>query len=285
MASVQDPPNGPKMSLDYVLENCLKDSTGCYNPYITAFSKMPFIAEIMQLTRDYYAVRQLMNHRQLKKELTESFAAVCLAERALRSLHPSPCYDGDLMSFEALRLHQDHIAFFDICCGKGILSFILTLLFPQAKIFMLDHNGNMNLEYLSGPRFINTKFLHADLFLDSTFNDIQGSIHDLQQRGYTTLGFGLHLCGHLSPRLVHYFNEIDGMAALVISPCCMPVRRKGGKQINDLIRKTKWSGYDYWCMSVYTGIDDELARKDLVRDEHVLSEKCINILAFKKPTA
>lgn len=274
----------PKISLDYLLENCRNDTSGAYNPYITEFSRMPFVSDISHLAREYYPVRQLMNHRHLKKELAESLGAIFLAERAMRQLDSSRIYNSDLIAFEALKLHQDRIVFYDICCGKGILSFLLTFLFPRSKIVMLDNNTSMNLEYLSDSRFSNTSFLCVDLFSDAAFDLIKEKTEEAQQLGFFTLAFGLHLCGHLSPRLVHFFNEIQGISALIVSPCCMPARRKGGKQINDMIRKTKWSGYDYWCLSVYTAINGALARKDIVRDENVISEKSTSILATKQLT-
>lgn len=278
-------PRGPRISLDFVLENCHRAGAGIYNPYIRTLCQMDWMQELLELTHTSTPVKQLMNHKHLKKEMTESFSAIRLAERAMRRRDRRLQYSSDLSTFEALREHQDKLVFYDMCCGKGLLSFLLTFLFPSARIKMVDHNRNMNMQYLSVPRFRNTEFVLMDLFLDDSMRRLQAEMDGFEVNGNIVFAFGLHLCGHLSSRLVSCFNDISSLSALVLSPCCMPARRKGGEKIRDMLRKTNWSGYEYWCFSVFSMVDRALAWTDIVRDDYVESDKSTTILAIKKNEA
>ena len=84
------------------------------------------------------AVKQLLNHRFLKKEITELYGALarveeCLARAAsldARHRYCAPCAprkalpEDDASSssamFPLLRRHAHRVVLVDLCCGKGV---------------------------------------------------------------------------------------------------------------------------------------------------------------------
>jgi hypothetical protein len=282
----------PKIALDFVLENCraARCDGGTYNPYIMAFSDMPWIPEVYEAVRDSYAVKQIMNHRNLKKEITESFSAIAMADKALRraSLPDTPFAeevnsDVDIdLSFSALRRRQSDLLFLDVCSGKGILSFLLTFLFPTAKVVMIDFNAKIKRDHLSHPRFHQVSFVHVDLYTPAASEYIERLLDEESMQGRTVISFGLHLCGTLSTRLVELFNNQPRMDVLVLSPCCMPIKRKGGDKLNELIRRTQWCGYSYWCLFVFNAVHAGRSVRNICVDPHVESDKHSFIIAIKR---
>ena len=148
-------PSRAKTSLDYLIENeALYQSSEEYihkrNPYITAFILSGLAERIVELTKDSESVRKLMNHRKLRKELTESYGAIVLLEKCVHRLHnrqqqlqqhpiQQQHQEDDVpsqLSFPALQRAvslRTSLIFLDICSGKGITSFLLALLFPTAR--------------------------------------------------------------------------------------------------------------------------------------------------------
>lgn len=279
----------PKIALDFVIENCCNaiansmDDADPYNQYITAFVNMPWVPEIYQLVAECYPAKQIMNHKHLKKEITEAFGALKLAERALRRSMGAPHCDNDteLLSFEYLKRHQSKLVFLDMCSGKGIQSFLMTFLLPEADIVMIDFNAKIKLEHLQHPRMQKIKFMHLDIYAPASVAAIQNICDTSSKADKTVFTCGLHLCGKLSLQLVNLFNSITEMGVLILSPCCMPLKKHGGQKINDLVRRTGWSGYHYWCLTVYTAIDSRIARRDMITDKTVESEKDVTIVAIK----
>jgi hypothetical protein len=279
----------PKIALDFVIENCRNalmkttENDQFYNQYITAFVKMPWVPEIYQLVAECYPAKQIMNHKHLKKEITEAFGALKVAEKALRRSVGAPHCDSDreLLTFEYLKRYQNKLVFLDMCSGKGIQSFLMTFLLPGSDIVMIDFNAKIKLEHLQHPRMHKIKFMHLDIYAPASAQAIHTLCEDFSKEDRIIITCGLHLCGKLSLQLVNLFNNIAEIGILILSPCCMPLKKHGGQKINDLVRRTGWSGYNYWCLTVYTAIDSRIARRDMITDTTVESEKDITIVAIK----
>jgi hypothetical protein len=64
---------------------------------------------------------------------------------------------------------------------------------------------------------------------------------------------GIHLCGELSRRAIQLWRN-SGAAALVMSPCCLPRRRRHdvfGYHVKDQAKKMKVNSYQLWCTMLY----------------------------------
>jgi hypothetical protein len=177
------PKGRPLITLDFILKNCETASRGTYNRYVSAFCRDErMIQRLLEMVECNIAVRKLLNHKCLKKEITELYGALTLIERALAkkfSLNDmeaasntpisycQPCFgDGfhesnpaqeswvnsdpyHIGDFPNIRKHMHRLVFYDICSGKGIQSFLLLQLFPEiAKIVMVDADTHMQVDHI-----------------------------------------------------------------------------------------------------------------------------------------
>jgi Methyltransferase domain len=314
----------PWIKLDYIVRN-EKEANGIYNDYIKSFcGDEEFVKRLFDLVESDSAFLKLLNKQDLKKELTECYSAICLAERALRRRRHStslkidlngtqycvPCdtiqrnpissidpdslengmthnfgHEEPLLTFSAIRENGKNLTFYDVCSGKGILSFLLAILFPEIpRIAMVDSNADMKLDHLTSECCSSVTFekqdIHSGEFAD--FLVSESEICRLSNR--IPIIIGLHLCGTLSTRLTQLYNSIVGLPVLIVSPCCAPTRSKKNRAFmtRERLRQNKWSSYAFWYMTVYVSICPLLSVKDIVKDELVLSEKNTLILAMKR---
>lgn len=199
------PPGTPKTSLDYLIDNeSLYQSSDQYklkrNPYITSFVSNGIAHRMVEMGREDRAVHRLVNHKKLRKEVTESYGALVALERCARSLlqehsgrnlsfnhqhqHTELLRDcsaediDNLLNFTALRYFSEctrgqaeatrpGLTVLDVCSGKGITSVLLALLLPCCSVTMIDFNGNINRDHLKSPACANVSFVHMDIYTDS----------------------------------------------------------------------------------------------------------------------
>ena len=283
-----------------------------------------FIERLYEEVENNAAILRLMNKSDLKKELTECYSAICLVERSLRrrgtlqdvhddakdkTLHCLPCRALDqkpkgteindtfdayawwdqslgepLITFSEIRRHAEHLVFYDVCSGKGILSFLLAILFPEVpKIIMIDSNADMNLVHLNAECCSSITYKNYDIFSKDFAHFLSTEVVDCRHIGYIPIVIGVHLCGALSTRLTELYNKID-LPILIVSPCCAPTRSKKIVvfMTREKLKKNKWSSYEFWYMSVYVSICPSQSVRDIVRDDLVLSDKNTLIVAIKK---
>jgi hypothetical protein len=206
------------------------------------------------------SIRKLLNHKTLKKEITELYGVLSLFERSLSHCYPKQATENDEISrttptteqndepFPCLfALDQSHrLTFFDICSGRGISSFFLSFLFPNSKILLIDSDSTMKLNHFEIPQCQHVQHFNYNIYSDefhhflSTQSFINSSSSLSQDRlPQISLAFGLHLCGTLSLRLCTLFNDIPTLPILVISPCCMPKDNKANA--SHRVHLSKWS--------------------------------------------
>jgi len=152
-----------KIALDFVLKNESNSDSETYNPYIREFCRQPWIKDVLDLSHSNYSVKQLMNHKSLKKEVTETWGALKLVERGFRrKTGGSMTIPSD--SFESLKKHSQKLLFFDVCCGKGIFSFLASFMFPDAEFVMIDFDAKIKFEHLHIEQAKNISFRHIDIY-------------------------------------------------------------------------------------------------------------------------
>jgi hypothetical protein len=59
---------------------------------------------------------------------------------------------------------------------------------------------------------------------------------------------GMHLCGELSQTFVGLYNNTPGLAAMVLSPCCLP---KHNREPVERAKKLGLDSYSYWALQLY----------------------------------
>ncbi|KAL3918391.1 MAG: hypothetical protein SGPRY_006039 [Prymnesium sp.] len=165
--------------------------------YIRRFVESPFLQEMLADE----ALLGLLAMRSRVKELSEGFAAY----EILRSL----------VGEELTSCGGRGVVVFDVCSGKGLGSTLLSFLLPNARIIMLDANGQMELAHVKSRP--NLSFHHVDIFREETVAIIKEEANG----AFLTVALGMHLCGALSPRLIDLTFALDCIDVMVLCPCCL----------------------------------------------------------------
>ena len=314
----------PHISLDFVVKNEGLVG-GNSNGYVKSFCRDgDTLKRLYDIVETDSSILKLMNKQGLKKEITECYSAICLVERSLRRQKRSTtkilrdstmqycvecvharntqsgaelmvsddrgCFSNTeeeepLLTFTSIRENMASIVIYDVCSGKGILSFLLSLLFPDIpKIVMIDSDANMKLEHLDSKYCSRITYKHCDIYSQDFSQYLLSEGRSCRVQNQVPILIGLHLCGTLSTRLIHLYNTIEEVPILILSPCCAPTRSKKNKVFmsRDRLKKNKWPSYTYWYMTVYILIDHQLAVKDIIHDALVVSEKNVFICTMKK---
>jgi hypothetical protein len=103
-----------------------------------------------------------------------------------------------------------------------------------------------------------------------------------KRRKRVGLFLGVHLCGELSQTFVGLYNNTPGLAAMILSPCCLPKHDRGPVE---RAKKLGLDSYSYWALQLYlmVGPGPLLTYKDLSPVEDVLSTKNAFITSIKRP--
>ena len=244
---VASPSARPKQALDYLLQS---DSVRT-NPYLRRF-----VEEEEELVSEFQhnpAFDRWRRKASFKKELTEAYGALARIE--------SRC----------LPRRSDKgagLAFVDLCAGRGMLSIVLARRFPEAEIHMIDNDARIKLDHLASLPTVTSHLL--DLHSDAA----EDVVSSATARNETCVVVGVHLCGDLSRRAVQLWRRA-GAAALVLSPCCLPRRRRHdvfGYHVIDQARRMRRDPHALWCSALFglLPFDDRGARCDMCVDDDVL---------------
>ena len=212
--------------------------------------------------------RRLLSAKGAHKEICEAYASAKVLE-ALRA---------------AVGVDEGDVCVLDVCSGRGIVAFTLSLLFPRARVVMFDSNRDMDLVHIhSRP---NVDFVQLDVFAPTA-----AAVVDAATRGRRGLLLGLHVCGSLAPRVAAIAHDASTVRAFAVCPCCL----KGslGKHVKKLALD---DGVAYYAKLADVLLrvcradadDDAKARPNarpaalaLHRDDHMCSPKNVFVTVVK----
>lgn len=238
-----------KRRFDYLVQNNYADL-----PYVQKWLKQPWITEIRQDINFY----SFLNHSTLKKEMTESWSVYKQVKKMVMKLEAE--YGG---------CSEKQICVFDICSGKGFFSTLLALKMPDVKIFMVDHDKQMNVNQVKS--LPNVDMVYMDIFspkFDSWLKDVT--------QNYIGVFVGTHLCGDLSTHFISKYNRIATIKAMVLAPCCLSKKKK---ELTAAAKRLNVDNYVYWTLFLYHMV--LLSQKDISYDDNVISTKNGFICAAK----
>ena len=191
--------------------------------YVATFLSEPFFEALIVKN---YALVKVLSHKSAHKEITEAYGAAGKIKETLRGVTK--------VDTDGTRLNTHRVTIFDACSGRGIIGVLLSFLFPNFSIVLMDADGSMDLTHVSSIK--NVEFKHVDLYGDSVVAAIRDTVEEedlkdsMEQPGTDVkskrlrLLLGVHLCGALSPRLIDLCFGLDDVDAMVLCPCCI----KGG---------------------------------------------------------
>jgi hypothetical protein len=154
-------------AMDYLVR-AMQEGKGssCTNPHLCAFVASPFLSVFLE---DLYFRQSFnsMSGKALRKELTESWAIGEMVTRVLKKLPfiDPEREDGALSTkktapvggneatlvegAESSSAEGGGLVVIDCCSGKGMGSVLLSLMFPRARVYMLDNDTKMKLPHLN----------------------------------------------------------------------------------------------------------------------------------------
>eukprot|EP01119_Soliformovum_irregulare_P021194 TRINITY_DN7009_c0_g1_i1.p1 TRINITY_DN7009_c0_g1~~TRINITY_DN7009_c0_g1_i1.p1 ORF type:complete len:298 (-),score=59.22 TRINITY_DN7009_c0_g1_i1:3-896(-) len=236
-----------KRRLDFLIQNNYQDL-----PYVEKWLKQDFLPQI-RADINFYSI---LNHKQLKKEMTESYSIYRQVKKLIKQI-------GDQTS-------KKEIVLFDVCSGKGFSSILLSFRFPNARIHMIDSCKVMNVSHLKSMPNVTLDI--ADIFAPS----FEGWVKE-RCEGKLGIFLGTHLCGNLSERFITVFRSVPDLRGMILAPCCLSGKMNG---LVDGARRLKVDPYKYWCLYLHLMLGSGV-RKDLSHDDNILSDKNCVILASK----
>lgn len=227
-----------KTKLEYTIENC-RENPHRYSPYVSEFLRSKACAEM----RENVSFDSWMRKSSLVKEIEEATACLKQIERVLMKTKKREAE-------EALsRNGGEGLTFVDLCSGKGFLSIALSFAFPNARVEMMDRDESANVEHVEAME--NVTFRRVDV----TSEECEKIVEDAANTSKFVFICGVHLCGDLSRVAIRLWRNVrrrmDGRAAIVLSPCCLPQRRRHdafGFHVKDQARALKVDNYRLWCI-------------------------------------
>ena len=231
-----------KTKLEYTIANC-RENPQRYSPYVREFLRSNACAEM----RENVLFDSWMRKSSLVKEIEEATACLKQIERVLMKKKKR----GVLIEEEeALRSNGgEGLTFVDLCSGKGFLSIVLSFAFPNARVEMMDRDESANVEHVEAMK--NVTFRRVDV----TSEECEKIVEDAANTSKFVFICGVHLCGDLSRVAIRLWRNVrrrmDGQAAIVLSPCCLPQRRRHdafGFHVKDQARALKVDNYRLWCI-------------------------------------
>ena len=198
--------------------------------------------------------------RGLKKEITEAYAAL----RAVRG------------TLEGGGGAGEDLIFIELCSGRGFVSIVLATEFPKSRVYMIDNDTKMNVDHVKA--FDDRVTFHALDVHDAATEDF---IRDVaaKDRTKTVVVVGIHLCGNLSHRAIELYERISEVSSLVVSPCCLPQRRRHdvfGYYCKDIARSVKHTTpYNVWCTQLFFRIPRSHRRNMLVDHDMLCAQNTV----------
>jgi hypothetical protein len=232
-----------KTKLEYTMQNC-RENPSKYSPYVREFLLSKACAEM----RENALFDSWMRKSSLVKEIEEATACVKQIERVLMKKTKKR---GVLIEEEEAlsRDGGEGLTFVDLCSGKGFLSIAISFAFPNARVEMMDRDESANVEHVEAMK--NVTFRRVDV----TSEECEKIVEDAANTSKFVFICGVHLCGDLSRVAIRLWRNVrrrmDGRAAIVLSPCCLPQRRRHdafGFHVKDQARALKVDNYRLWCI-------------------------------------
>ena len=270
-------PHASYRSIDFLL----RGSSVHTNAHLREFARLFEHNLLDKLQRDdNYASWSNTKGRTLRKEITESMAAIGRVRRELRK--GVKCAE------------RERLCVFDLCSGKGLLSACAGYAFgnddgvDSVRVHMVDNDLRMKLDHLKSETERVT--FHA---MDMYSSDLDALVaRECAAPNTRVVVVGIHLCGELSRRAIELFvgHKCD---VLVLAPCCLVRERKRGKRrfgkfgygLSAAAKRLGTCSSDLWCKLLYdtlpSHVDDDFVRvyKTYDRDEDMLTEKSAFITA------
>jgi hypothetical protein len=143
---------------------------------------------------------------------------------------------------------------------------------------MVDADPKIKLPHLSVMPSVEHHLM--DIQSEAVVELIRGAVRTEDSNTIETklLIAGIHLCGDLSRRAVDLFLRTEKATALVLSPCCLPRRRRHdvfGFHVVDQARSMKRDPHGMWCMALLGLLYAEIGTErnsysvDMRRDDDV----------------
>ncbi|PRP89307.1 hypothetical protein PROFUN_02181 [Planoprotostelium fungivorum] len=239
-----------KRVFDFVMERGIEGE----HVYLRKWLSQPFVPQI-RADPNFYS---LLNHKALKKEMTESYSVYRQVKKMIEQIKHR--HEGT---------ECPTIVLLDVCSGKGFASVLLTFKFPDLKIKMIDNDRFMNVKHLKSLPNIEMVYMdvHKEQFQDWMVETLRGKIGIM---------LGTHLCGQLSIDFVDAYNNHPEVAAMILAPCCL---NKKLWELNEKAKELNIDNYEYWSMHLFELVQS--TQKELKSDDQVLSQKNNFISAIK----
>ena len=232
-----------KTKLEYTMENC-RENPNRYSPYVGEFLHSKVCAEM----RENVLFQSWTRKASLVKEIEEATACVKQIERVLKKKKRGVLIEEE-EALSGVYNGGEGLTFVDLCSGKGFLSIALSFAFPNARVEMMDRDERANVEHVEAMK--NVTFRRVDV----TSEECEKIVEDAANASKFVFICGVHLCGDLSRVAIRLWRNVrrrmDGRAAIVLSPCCLPQRRRHdafGFHVKDQARALKVDNYRLWCI-------------------------------------
>ena len=232
-----------KTKLEYTMENC-RQNPNRYSPYVGEFLHSKVCAEM----RENVLFQSWTRKASLVKEIEEATACVKQIERVLKKKKRGVLIEEE-EALSGVYNGGEGLTFVDLCSGKGFLSIALSFAFPNARVEMMDRDESANVEHVEAMK--NVTFHRVDV----TSEECEKIVEDAANKSKFLFICGVHLCGDLSRVAIRLWRNVrrrmDGQAAIVLSPCCLPQRRRHdafGFHVKDQARALKVDNYRLWCI-------------------------------------
>mmetsp|Transcript_90726 Transcript_90726/g.142466 ORF Transcript_90726/g.142466 Transcript_90726/m.142466 type:complete len:419 (-) Transcript_90726:87-1343(-) len=204
---------------------------------------------------------QFNDMKKIRKELSESLAVL----EALES---------DLPNFGA----DWHIV--DLCCGKALTGLLASIRHPGVSVSLVDRLEPRFVPHVSVGEQNGLKYSQLDVMDDFFIANLECL---LREAARPTALLGMHLCGKLSWRAIEAFQQIQSVHAVVLSPCCLPL--KSDRDVPAHLYSTKDDGeqYNLWAVHLRDRLRDAVPNVSvsLKAVSDILSPKNIVICATK----
>jgi hypothetical protein len=213
-----------------------------HTAYLTHFlssKAFPILCEVQH--------HAMNNKSDITKEVTESWSIYSALSTLCQELNVG-------------KADEEELCFVDLCCGKGLTTGLLSVLYPQSTCVAVDLLGMDALPHFmsscavtatsdnhvveddkSGsfknddmPSFIinNATYWKLDIMKDSFQHDLASEFKTVEKKKKVPILVGMHLCGNLSLRAIELFQNITEIRGIVLAPCCLPKKKKTTKKKN-----------------------------------------------------
>ena len=148
----------------------------------------------------------------------------------------------------------------DLCCGKAFFATIVGVLHPDYLVHCLDKQPPTYIPHFDAvPSLAQTvRYVRADV-LAAGFGERVAELI-AANHGRRVVILGMHLCGQLSLRAINLLRSTPRVAALVLSPCCLPAAKDAnGAPPSVYATREPAEQYERWCDYLEAKVADAAA--------------------------